>query len=42
VYILVAGAHEHLGQLIAYTRRNGIVPPWTEEAQEKKVAAAGK
>ena len=23
--------HEHMGQLIAYARVNGIVPPWTEE-----------
>ena len=22
--------HEHLGQLIAYTRVNGIVPPWSK------------
>jgi DinB superfamily len=35
VYILVADAHEHLGQLIAYARVNGIVPPWTVEAQKK-------
>ncbi len=40
VYILVADAHEHLGQLIAYARQNGIVPPWTVEAQKKKAAAA--
>ena len=39
VYILVADAHEHLGQLIAYARQNGIVPPWTVEAQKKKAAA---
>jgi hypothetical protein len=26
---------EHLGQSIAYARMNGIVPPWTEEAQQK-------
>jgi uncharacterized damage-inducible protein DinB len=26
--------HEHLGQSIAYARVNGIVPPWTEEAQQ--------
>ena len=42
VYILVADAHEHLGQAIAYARMNGIVPPWTVEAQkqaaEKKAA----
>lgn len=41
VYILVADAHEHLGQAVAYARENGIVPPWTVEAQkaaEKKAA----
>jgi len=35
VYILVADAHEHLGQSIAYARENGIVPPWTVEAQKQ-------
>jgi uncharacterized damage-inducible protein DinB len=40
VYILVADAHEHLGQLIAYARQNGIVPPWTVQNQKKKAAAA--
>jgi uncharacterized damage-inducible protein DinB len=35
VYILVADAHEHLGQVIAYARVNGIVPPWTVEAQKQ-------
>ena len=35
VYILVVDAHEHLGQSIAYARENGIVPPWTIEAQKK-------
>jgi DinB superfamily len=35
VYILVADAHEHLGQLVAYARENGIVPPWTAAAQKK-------
>lgn len=39
VYILVADAHEHLGQTVAYARMNGIVPPWTVAAQK---AAAGK
>ncbi len=30
--ILIAQSHcnEHLGQLIAYARANGIVPPWSE------------
>ena len=40
VYILIADAHEHLGQLIAYARQNGIVPPWTVQMQKKKAAAA--
>jgi hypothetical protein len=40
VYLLVTDAHEHLGQLIAYARVNGIVPPWT--AQEQKQAAKKK
>jgi uncharacterized damage-inducible protein DinB len=35
IYILVADAHEHLGQVIAYARENGIVPPWTVEQQKK-------
>jgi hypothetical protein len=35
IYILVADAHEHLGQLVAYARANGIVPPWTIEAQKR-------
>jgi len=35
VYILVADAHEHLGQAVAYARVNGIVPPWTVQAQKK-------
>jgi len=34
VYLLVADAHEHLGQAVAYSRENGIVPPWTAEAQK--------
>jgi uncharacterized damage-inducible protein DinB len=25
----VTHAHEHLGQLIAYARSNGVVPPWS-------------
>jgi uncharacterized damage-inducible protein DinB len=37
IYILVADAHEHLGQAVAYARVNGIVPPWTVAA-----AAAAK
>lgn len=40
VYTLVSDAHEHLGQLVAYARANGIVPPWTaaavKQAAEKK------
>jgi uncharacterized damage-inducible protein DinB len=39
VYLLVADAHEHLGQAVAYARENGIVPPWTAQAQKQ---ATGK
>lgn len=39
IYILVADAHEHLGQVVAYARENGITPPWTVE-QQKKAAQA--
>ena len=39
VYLLVADAHEHLGQSVAYARVNGIVPPWTAAAAQKKTAA---
>lgn len=28
-FTAVTHAHEHLGQLIAYARTNGIVPPWS-------------
>jgi uncharacterized damage-inducible protein DinB len=28
--------HEHLGQLIAYARVNGITPPWSEKKEEPK------
>ncbi|HKO04826.1 MAG TPA: DinB family protein [Candidatus Acidoferrales bacterium] len=38
--MLVAATHchEHMGQLIAYARVNGIVPPWTEEAAARAPA----
>jgi uncharacterized damage-inducible protein DinB len=43
IYILVADAHEHLGQVVAYARMNGIVPPWTVEQRKKAAEAkAGK
>jgi uncharacterized damage-inducible protein DinB len=35
VYILVADAHEHLGQVVAYARENGIVPPWTARRRRR-------
>ena len=45
--LLLAHAHEHLGQSIAYARSNNITPPWTakqqaamKEGSEKK--AGGK
>ena len=42
--ILVAHAHEHLGQAIAYARSNEITPPWTarEQAEAKTAGSAEK
>ena len=37
---IVAHAHEHLGQSIAYARTNGVVPPWTAERQAAQAAQA--
>jgi uncharacterized damage-inducible protein DinB len=33
---------EHLGQSIAYARVNGVVPPWTEDAQQQQQKPADK
>jgi len=35
VMVLATHSHEHLGQSIAYARMNGVVPPWTEEQQQR-------
>jgi uncharacterized damage-inducible protein DinB len=36
-FILISGhMGEHLGQSIAYARVNGIVPPWTEDQQQRQ------
>jgi uncharacterized damage-inducible protein DinB len=38
-FIMITGhTGEHLGQSIAYARVNGIVPPWTAEAEQQKSA----
>ncbi|MGH9713353.1 MAG: DinB family protein [Candidatus Acidiferrales bacterium] len=42
IYILVADAHEHLGQLVAYARENDIVPPWTVAAKKAAAEKAAK
>jgi hypothetical protein len=42
IYILVADAHEHLGQSVAYARENAIVPPWTVEAQKEQEKQAAE
>lgn len=36
VFLVVADAHEHLGQAVAYARVNGIVPPWTAARLQKQ------
>ncbi len=33
LFLLATHAHEHLGQMIAYARSNGVVPPWTAARQ---------
>jgi len=39
-FLMITGHFgEHLGQSIAYARMNGIVPPWTEEAQPQQKPA---
>jgi uncharacterized damage-inducible protein DinB len=30
---IIVHANEHMGQLVAYARMNGIVPPWSENAK---------
>jgi hypothetical protein len=30
MHVATAHCHEHLGQLIAYARANGITPPWSQ------------
>ena len=32
--ILLSHSHEHLGQLIAYARSNGVKPPWSQPMPE--------
>jgi hypothetical protein len=29
-FIMSGDLHEHLGQLIAYARMNGVKPPWSK------------
>jgi len=42
-FIMITGHFgEHLGQSIAYARVNGVVPPWTEEAQQQQQKPADK
>ncbi len=31
--LLASHVHEHLGQMIAYARGNGVVPPWSRAGQ---------
>jgi uncharacterized damage-inducible protein DinB len=31
---IVIHANEHMGQLVAYARMNGIVPPWSERIRK--------
>jgi uncharacterized damage-inducible protein DinB len=31
---IIVHANEHMGQLVAYARMNGVVPPWSEGAKK--------
>jgi uncharacterized damage-inducible protein DinB len=31
---ILVHANEHMGQLVAYARVNGVVPPWSEETKK--------
>ncbi len=42
LFSLASHTHEHLGQLIAYTRMAGMVPPWSEEQQRQQQAPPKK
>jgi len=33
---IIVHANEHMGQLVAYCRMNGIVPPWSAAAKSGK------
>lgn len=33
---IIVHANEHMGQLVAYARMNGIAPPWSEPGAAKK------
>jgi hypothetical protein len=38
-FMMITGhTGEHLGQSIAYARMNGVVPPWTADAEQQKSA----
>src|ERR1700730_12620227 len=41
-FMITGHMGEHLGQSIAYARVNGIVPPWTAEAEQQKSADKAK
>jgi uncharacterized damage-inducible protein DinB len=38
MFTIVLDLHEHLGQMIAYARQNGVVPPWTAARQANQPA----
>jgi hypothetical protein len=35
-FLITQNLGEHLGQLIAYARMNGVTPPWSQEAAHKQ------
>lgn len=35
LFIMFTHGHEHLGQMIAYARSNGVVPPWSQKQEDE-------
>jgi uncharacterized damage-inducible protein DinB len=35
LFIMFTHGHEHLGQMIAYARSNGVVPPWSQKQDDE-------
>ena len=39
---IIVHANEHMGQLIAYARMTGVVPPWSKKLRPKAALPGGR